>query len=109
MVKCPRCNEELSSEEVFAIIKQASEEGIMPKPAGRPKGSTNSMPRSDIGKTHRPPKQRKQEEYSELKARTSAENGRKFGGRPKGAKNKAPRADKGVPRGPRNLSKENQE
>lgn len=101
MVKCPRCNDELSNEEVLAIIRHASEEGLVPKPAGRPKGSLNSTPRSDIGKTHRPPKQRKQEEYSELKAITSAENGRKFGGRPKGAKNKAPRADKGVPRGPR--------
>lgn len=106
MVKCPRCNEELSSEDIFSIIREASEEGLVPKPAGRPKGSTNSAPRADIGKKHRPPKQRKQEEYSELKARTSAENGRKFGGRPKGSKNKAPRADKGVSRGPRNISTE---
>lgn len=106
MVKCPRCNAELTSEEISAIIRSASEEGFLPKPAGRPKGSTNSVPRSDIGKKHRPPKQRKQEEYSELKARTSAENGRKFGGRPKGSKNKAPRVDIGKKRGPRNLNED---
>lgn len=46
---------------------------------------------------------------SEAKARTSAENGRRFGGRPKGAKNKAPRSDKGVPRGPRTPKPEEQE
>lgn len=101
MVKCPRCNEELTDDEFREIMDEAAATGLLPKPAGRPKGSTNSAPRSDIGKKHRPPKQRKQEEYSELKARTSAENGRKFGGRPKGSKNKAPRADKGVPRVPR--------
>lgn len=102
MVICPHCNAELSAEEIREIMWQASEEGLAPRPAGRKKGSTNLAPRSDIGKKHTPPKQRKREEYSELKAMTSAENGRKYGGRPKGAKNKAPRADKGVPRGPRN-------
>ena len=102
MVKCPHCNTELTPEEVKGIIGDAINEGIAPSLAGRPKGSKNSAPRSDIGKAHRPPVERKKEEHSELKAITSAENGRKYGGRPKGAKNKAPRADKGVPRGPRN-------
>jgi hypothetical protein len=42
---------------------------------------------------------------SEKKKAAVIANGKR-GGRPKGAKNKAPRADKGVPRGPRNMVKE---
>lgn len=101
--RCPHCNHELSREEVKEILTQASSDGIAPKMAGRPAGSRNKAPRSDIGGQHRPPVERKQEGHSDIKAITSAENGRKYGGRPKGAKNKAPRADKGVPRGPRNM------
>lgn len=106
MTKCPHCNTELTAEEVRGIIEEARQEGIAPSFAGRPKGSKNAAPRSDIGKAHRSPVERKKEVESELKKMTSAENGRKYGGRPKGAKNKAPRADKGVPRGPRNMVKE---
>lgn len=102
--RCPHCNHELSKEDVKEILTQASSDGIAPKLAGRPAGSKNKAPRSDIGGQHRPPVERKQEEYSELKARTSAENGRKFAGRPKGSKNKAPRADIGKKRGPRKVT-----
>lgn len=79
-------------------------EGLAPSFAGRRKGSRNSRPRSDIGKSHKPPIERKPETESELKKRTSAENGRN-GGRPKGSLNKAPRADKGLPRGQRNADR----
>lgn len=103
-IKCPHCGADLSSDEVSALISQAVDEGLAPSFAGRRKGSKNSVPRSDIGKKHRPPKERKPEAESELKKRTSAENGRK-GGRPKGSTNKAPRSDKGLPRGPRNADK----
>jgi len=103
-IKCPHCGNEFSPDEVASVIKQAVAEGLVKSFAGRQKGSKNSVPRSDIGKKHRPPKERKPEAESELKKRTSAENGRK-GGRPKGSPNKAPRADKGLPRGPRNSNR----
>jgi hypothetical protein len=103
-IKCPHCGADLSREEVSALISQAVDEGLAPSFAGRRKGSRNSRPRSDIGKSHRPPTERKPEAESELKKRTSAENGRK-GGRPKGSPNKAPRADKGLSRGPRNSNR----
>lgn len=107
--RCPHCNHKLSREDVKEILTQASSDGIAPKMAGRPAGSRNKAPRSDIGGQHRPPVERKQEGHSDLKAITSAENGRKYGGRPKGSKNKAPRSDKGVPRGPRNTSQQTEE
>lgn len=103
-IKCPHCGSDLSSDEVSALISQAVNEGLAPSFAGRRKGSRNSRPRSDIGKSHRPPTERKPEAESELKKRTSAENGRK-GGRPKGSPNKAPRTDKGLPRGQRNADR----
>ena len=99
-IKCPHCGADLSSDEVSALISQAVDEGLAPSFAGRRKGSRNSRPRSDKGEKRGSPKERKPETESELKKRTSAENGRK-GGRPKGSPNKAPRADKGLPRGPR--------
>lgn len=102
--RCPHCNHELSRGDVKEILTQASSDGIAPKMAGRPAGSRNRAPRSDIGGQHRPPVERKQEGHSDLKAITSAENGRKYGGRPKGSKNKAPRSDIGVKRGPRKVT-----
>ena len=100
-VKCPRCGSELSPEETADIAAQLVASGIVAR-----KRSKNASTRSDKGGTHRMPKEyreRKPEAESELKKRTSAENGRK-GGRPKGSVNKAPRADKGLPRGPRNAT-----
>jgi len=102
-IKCPHCKSELSKEEVEEIASQLVSSGVLAYKKERKQ-------RSDIGKEHKKPApyergERKPEAHSDLKAITSAENGRKFGGRPKGSKNKAPRADKGVPRGPRDSSK----
>ena len=93
MVKCPKCNEELTPDEVREIVSSAVEDGLV-KIAGRQKGSHNYKTRIDKG-THRGP--RKKEVDSEIKKLTSPENGKK-GGRPKGSKNKAPRADIGKKR-----------
>lgn len=101
-VKCPRCGSYLTPEETADIAAQIVAAGIVAR-----KRSKNASTRSDKGGTHRMPKEyreRKPEAESELKKRTSAENGRK-GGRPKGSPNKAPRADKGLPRGPRNANR----
>lgn len=99
-VKCPHCNSELTDEEIEVVASQLIACGVVSS-----KRAKNRKPRSDIGKEHKKPapyeRSKRTEAHSDLKAITSAENGRKYGGRPKGAKNKAPRSDKGVPRGPR--------
>lgn len=93
MVKCPRCKQELSPDEVREMVSFAVAEGIV-KAAGRQKGSKNSKVRSDKGVSHGP---KRKETESDIKKLTSAENGKR-GGRPKGSKNKAPRADIGKKR-----------